>query len=427
MTGPHDMTGTPPGTGAIPEPGTAQRLGTYPGSGSRGSVRSGVDPGSAVADPLTPVSNAIGQAQGLPNEHYISSDTFALERESVLFGTWAGIGFGKDVPEPGDVRPIDCLGMPLLLVRDEDGEVGVFQNTCRHRGMILVEQPTNISAVIRCPYHSWCYRLDGSLRSTPHVGGVGQHAHADIDRSTLGLFRVRSHVWRDVVFVNVSGDAPEFATSAGALSARWEEFDQPLRHGGADSSFTLEVRSNWKLAVENFCESYHLPFIHPALNLYSRLEDHYHVEHPGVFSGQGSTVYRQIETTDGQRFPDFPGLSCLWDSAAEYIALYPNVLFGVHRDHAFAIVLEPVAVDRTIEHIELYYTPDCAGDSGFDALRTRNAEQWKQVFEEDIPVVEGMQRGRHGRWFDGGRFSPVMDGPTHLFHRWIAERVRSSR
>ena len=56
-------------------------------------------------------------------------------------------------------------------------------------------------------------------------------------------------------------------------------------------------------------------------------------------------------------------------------------------------------------------------------LKDRNSAQWKEVFEEDIFVVEGMQRGRQAIGFDGGRFSPAMDGPTHLFHSWVAAKM----
>lgn len=384
------------------------------------------NPGAGAPPPVddfTAVLSPIDTARGLGNAHYVSAGMFARERDEVLFATWAGIGFGKDVPVPGDVKPIDFLGMPLLLARDLDGDIRVFQNTCRHRGMILFEEPTRVKAVIRCPYHSWCYRMDGSLRSTPHVGGVGNHTHAALDRDHLGLFTIRSHVWRDVVFVNVSGQAPTFEDYAAPLIERWREYDQPLMHGGENSSVTLTVQTNWKLAVENYCESYHLPFVHPTLNTYSRLQDHYHIEEPGYFSGQGSLVYRQLRGENDMTFPDFSDLSDQWDTGAEYVALYPNVLFGVHRDHAFAIVLDPVDVERTVENIEIYYTPDGASSPELDELRLRNAMQWKQVFSEDIGVVEGMQRGRHGQLFDGGRFAPAMDGPTHRFHQWMATRL----
>jgi len=368
---------------------------------------------------LEAVMAPIDRARGLPNAHYVDPATVAAESRAVLESTWAGIAVGAEVPERGDAKPVAFLGQPLLLLRDDQDRVRVFHNVCRHRGMILVSEPRKIEGAIRCPYHSWCYAKDGRLVATPHVGGPGRNTHAGIDPAHLGLKEVPSHIWRDVVFVNLSGDAPPFAEAQAGLMRRWAEFEQPLHHGGPDSAFALDVEANWKLAVENYCESYHLPWVHPGLNGYSRLEDHYHIEAPGAHSGQGTHVYGQLKDEVGAAFPDFAGLSGHWDTGAEYIALYPNVLFGVHRDHAFAIVLEALAHDRTREHVHIYYAAPRT-DAG---LRTRNAAQWRTVFEEDVFVVEGMQRGRAAAGFDGGRFSPAMDGPTHRFHAWVAGRV----
>ncbi|WGW02704.1 aromatic ring-hydroxylating oxygenase subunit alpha [Tropicibacter oceani] len=368
---------------------------------------------------LSQVRLPVDRANGLPNAHYIDPGIHAQEREALMATQWAGLAVAADVPEIGDARPIVFMDMPLLLVRGKDDGVRVFQNICRHRGMILVDAPRKIEGAIRCPYHSWCYGTDGRLVSTPHVGGPGQNTHAAIDRDSLGLVEVRSHVWRDVIWINLSGDAPPFEQAMAPAIARWAEFDKPLYHGGADSVITMTVNANWKLAVENYCESYHLPWVHPGLNSYSRLEDHYNIEQPGAFSGQGTLVYRQVTNENGEPFPDFDGLSDTWNTAAEYLAIYPNVLLGAHRDHAFAIVLVPEGPERTVENIHLYYAAP-GTDSG---LRQRNTQLWKTVFEEDIFVVEGMQRGRHAPGFDGGRFSPAMDGPTHCFHDWVAGKV----
>jgi len=376
---------------------------------------------------LDAVRAPVEQARGLPNNHYVSTETFDEEKRALLFAHWSGVGFGKDVPNPGDVRPIDFLGMPLLLVRDETGGLAVYQNTCRHRGMILVDAPTNIRKVIRCPYHSWCYDLKGELQATPHVGGPGINTHECMRRDELGLFRVRSHLWRDVVFVNVSGDAAPFEEANATLLARWQEMEQPITHGGASSSFTFDVNCNWKLAVENYAESYHLPWIHPGLNSYSKLKDHYHIEDVDNYSGQGTRVYRRLRDEAGKVFPEHEKLSAKWDEGAEYIALYPNVLLGVHRDHSFAIVLEPVGVDRTAEHVEIYYPEAAANDPALATMRDANARLWHAVFAEDVFVIEGMQRGRHGEFFDGGRFSPVMDSPTHRFHAWVAGEIVTQR
>ncbi|MBD3663053.1 aromatic ring-hydroxylating oxygenase subunit alpha [Sulfitobacter aestuariivivens] len=376
--------------------------------------------------PITDLSNVrrpIEHAQGLPNAHYIDPAIHAEERTAVLFDNWAGLAVAADVPEIGDAIPVTFLDMPLLIVRDKQNKVRVFQNTCRHRGMILVEEPRKIEGAIRCPYHSWCYATDGRLVSTPHVGGPGQNTHDGIDRSLLGLVEIRSHIWMDVIFVNITGTADPFEVVHADLLARWTEFDVPMYHGGKDSRIQLSLKTNWKLVVENYCESYHLPWVHPGLNSYSRLEDHYHIEMEGKFSGQGTHVYRQIKDDDGTVFPDFPGLSEKWDAAGEYLTFLPNVMVGVQRDHIFVIILDPVAVDQTIETAHLYYAePDTSA-----TLRARNTEQWRVVFVEDIMAVESMQRGRHGVAFDGGRFSPAMDGPTHLFHKWVASQVERHR
>ncbi len=372
---------------------------------------------------LSAVLQPLNTAHGLPNAHYVSDQVYAEEREALWFAEWAGICVGADVAEPGDARPVDFLGVPLFVMRGRDGAIRVFQNVCRHRGMMLVPEARKIEGAIRCPYHSWCYSHEGKLMATPHVGGPGINTHADIKREELSLIEVRSHVWMDVVFVNLSGDAPEFDEVHHDLMDRWAEFDVPLYHGGADSKFQLDCRTNWKLAVENFCESYHLPWIHPGLNSYSRLEDHYHIENPGKFSGQGTLVYRQIEDDDGGKFTDFAGLSEKWDTGGEYISVAPNVLIGVQRDQVFSFILESKGPKQTLEHIHIYY----AAPNTSDSLRAKNAAQWKEVFIEDIGVIEGMQAARGAPGFDGGRFSPAMDGPTHLFHQWVASRMTDTK
>ncbi|EBA03348.1 Rieske (2Fe-2S) protein [Rhodobacteraceae bacterium HTCC2150] len=372
---------------------------------------------------ISTVRRPLDQANGLPNAHYIDPQVHEEEKHALFFANWAALDVASAVPENGDAKPIELLGIPLLLLRDREGVVRVFQNICRHRGMILVQEPSKIEGAIRCPYHSWCYSTQGKLVSTPHVGGPGNNVHPAIVRSELGLLEVRSHIWRDIVFVNIDGAADPFEMVNADLIQRWAEFDQPHYHGGGSSGFTLDVNCNWKLAVENYCESYHLPWIHPGLNSYSRLEDHYHIEKQGEYSGQGTLVYRQLEGDQGEKFPDFSNLSDKWNEGAEYVSLFPNVLLAAQRDHGYAIILEPTSQGTTVEHVHLYYSSTDTDQK----LRETNADLWKGVFEEDIFVVEGMQKGRHTPGFDGGRFSPAMDGPTHIFHDWVAGKIENHR
>ena len=161
------------------------------------------------------VRQHVSVANGLPNEHYIDQFVFDEERDSVLFNQWAGLDVCSEVPEIGDSKPINFMGLPLFIIRDTKNIVRVFQNTCRHRGMILVEKTKKIHGAIRCPYHSWCYSTEGKLVSTPHVGGPGQNTDEKIDRTKLSLVEIRSHVWRDVIWINIDGTAEPFGKVMG--------------------------------------------------------------------------------------------------------------------------------------------------------------------------------------------------------------------
>lgn len=375
---------------------------------------------------LSEVLAPIERAKGMPNAFYTDPAAYDVERRMIFERNWVGVGFGKDVPDPGDVVPIEIVGIPLILTRDKSKNVRVFHNVCSHRGMRLITEPAKGKTVMACPYHAWCYGLDGALRGTPSIGGAGVNELSGFDRRKHGLREVRSALWMDTVFVNLSGDAVPFEDRIKPLADRWKDFvGRPLHHGGDESSSELEVECNWKLAVENYCESYHLPWVHPGLNTYSRLEDHYHLrnEMDAGFAGQGTVVYRPIEDQDGKVFPYLRDVDGKWETAGEYIALFPNVLYGAHRDHWFAMLLEPLALNRTRERVEIWYFDEASLGDGFETLRRNNAQQWRVVFQEDIFAVEGMQKGRASPGFQGGVFSSVMDGPTHDFHRWVATQV----
>jgi choline monooxygenase len=241
---------------------------------------------------------------------------------------------------------------------------------------------------------------------------------------------VRSTVWMDVVFINLSGDAPDFAEHIKPLTEKWDSFLgntglDHLRTAANGKGMQIEIKSNWKLAVENYCESYHLPWIHPSLNTYSRLEDHYHIMYGDDFGGQGSLAYRLYDQagTALPRFPEWPQDKL---EQAEYVSFYPNVLLGIQADHAFAMIIEPKACDKSVEHLRLYYVGDEALSDEHAASRNATLESWRVVFSEDIDAVEGMQRGRLSPGYRGGVFSPVMDNPTHHFHQWVARKLQAA-
>jgi choline monooxygenase len=373
------------------------------------------------------VLQPIEKASGLPNAAYTSASFFEYERDQVLGSSWAGLWFASDLPKRGYVKPVEFMGLPLLIMRNKSDAINVFHNVCSHRGMKLVQEEMEVQGALRCPYHSWSYSLDGDLKGTPHIGGVGKHKAEGFNHCDHGLKPVRSTLWMDIIFINLSGDAEDFTQYIKPLTEQWQTF---LDDTGLDRLQTavngkgmqIEIQSNWKLAVENYCESYHLPWIHPGLNTYSRLEDHYHIMIGENFAGQGSYAYRLSDEagTALPRFPEWPKDKL---EQAEYVAFYPNVLLGIQADHVFAMIIEPVEHDKSIEHVRLFYVGEEAIGDTHSARRTAILESWRVVFGEDVSVVEGMQKGRSSPGYRGGVFSPVMDNPTHHFHQWVARRL----
>ena len=375
------------------------------------------------------VSHSIEKAHGLPNECYTSSEYLKFEIEKVFKDKWTVIGVGSSVPNVGDARPYNLLGIPLIILRDKDKKIRVFHNVCSHRGFKLLDVSCSLKNVLRCPYHSWSYDLKGKLVATPHIGGLNIHESDKFDKSKSNLKEVRLKVWMDMIFVNINHNEIEFDEYIKPLEDRWSKFiskeDQNLLVYSDDYGyFNLDVKSNWKFAIENYCESYHLPTIHPELNKVSNISDHYHIQGlPNRFAGQGSNKYNQ-PIKENKTFNNFPNWPKDLMKKTEYIALFPNVMIGLHIDHFYTFWLEPISIKETKEHLQMYYIgEESANGKELEGMRKENLKFWKEVMLEDIKAIEGMQAGRNSPIYNGGNFSPVMDNPTHQFHKWVANNL----
>ena len=372
------------------------------------------------------VNKPIEKAHGLPNECYTSEKYLMIERERVFQDKWTAIGIGSSVPNPGDALPYNLLGIPLIILRDKERKIRVFHNVCSHRGHKLLDKPCSLKNLLRCPYHSWSYDLEGKLVATPHIGGLNIHESEKFEKSKSNLKEVRSKIWMDIIFININNNEIEFDEYVRPLEDRWLKFiskdDQnSLIYSRDYGYFNLDVKSNWKFAIENYCESYHLPWIHPELNKVSNISDHYHIQGlPNRYAGQGSNKYEQ-PLKGNKSFANFSNWPKEFSKNSEYIALFPNVMIGLHIDHFYVFWLEPISVNETKEHLAMYYVgEESANGKEFESMRKENSRFWKDVMSEDIKAIEGMQEGRSSPSYNGGNFSPVMDNPTHQFHKWVA-------
>lgn len=383
-----------------------------------------------LLDALRQVTDASGMPRGLPNASYTDTDVFCFERDEIISRSWAAIGYASELPEPGFATPLELMGIPILIVRNKAGDLNVFHNVCSHRGMKLVRDETRLRTVIRCPYHSWSYDLDGRLMSTPLVGGIGKNSCAGLDKDEHGLKPVPFAVWMDIIFVNLSGSAGPFQEFIGPLESRWSAFltmrnREQIRPAVTGSTLELDVACNWKLAVENYCEAYHLPWVHPSLNDYSPLDQHFNITDGDAMSGQGTHVYK-LASFAGIQLPMIDGWPEHKTQYAEYISLYPNTLLGLQADHVFSVIVLPRRTDLTQEKLQISYVGAAATDDHYESCRHAVLNSWETVFREDVFAVEGMQAGRHSPGFDGGILTPVQDVPTHHFHSWVANRYKSA-
>jgi choline monooxygenase len=170
---------------------------------------------------LQRIKQPLQTAIGLPGYAYRDPAFLAHELERIFGRMWFSIGHAARLPAKGDVMPVEVGGMPLLIARGQDNNLRVFHNVCRHRGLKLIDRAQRLShGSIVCPYHGWTYRLDGRCVAIPYWSrATGESLTPDVD-ADYNLVEVRSRVWLDAVFVDLSGSAPPFDDFIGKRGSR---------------------------------------------------------------------------------------------------------------------------------------------------------------------------------------------------------------
>jgi len=372
-----------------------------------------------VAGALEALDRPVEAAENLPREAYTDAAFLKLELDRVFAPNWTYVGAAGEMPEPGDALPLTLGDMPILLVRQPDGGIKAFHNVCRHRGPVLIAAPAKGLRSLVCPYHAWSYDLDGALVRTPHYMGTDRRDSGPLDKACMGLVEIRCDTWHDGIFINLSGDAGPLDAVYAPLARRWALHDLSLlRYGG---SLRLRIRANWKLAMENFQEGYHLPVTHKLLNSLSSLANHYSVVEP-TFQGQGSHFYDTDLAGHGD-LPNFPGLDPHWRKRAEYPAILPNMMFGLHPDHFLFFGVIPLGPALTEEIFHFYFIGDAAMAPSHAVQRQKVMDNLALINAEDIGVVESMQQGRHSPGFVRAPFSPYQEATIHQFQLKIARLI----
>jgi choline monooxygenase len=359
-------------------------------------------------------------AGGLSAAAYTDAGFFEREQKLLFARTWTCIGILDDVPNSGDARPVRIAGQDLLMVRDEEGNLQVLHNYCRHRGHPILTEPACGLKRLMCPYHAWAYDLDGALRRAPHFDGVGKHRSSKDADQLPGLKPVRTAFWHRLVFVNLSGYAEPFEQYIAPLEERWSAYDfSKIRHG---KSLVYEVNCNWKLAIENFIDFYHLPAVHKGLNGYSAMQDHYFIRHDGSFFGEGNDEYAPNDAAVGN-LPPFPDLTPELSRKTEALCVFPNLLITVFSDNLRIIIVDPLEPGRCRERIHVFFIGDGASAAATQEARDTAVSRFLEFNDEDIGIIEALQNAFSADAFDGGCLSPYFDQNIEHFQGLIRDAV----
>ena len=349
---------------------------------------------------------------GLPAKSYTDSDFWEKECNTVLSDGWLFVGFVHEFNKEGDVQPIFIAGKPILLIKNENNEIMAFHNVCSHRCLKLVNEKKNIGKLIRCPYHSWSYDLQGNLKAAPHIGGTNNHKPKGFNFKKHGLKPIRIHIWNDWIFINLNGKAKKFIEYAKPLFSKFKDLDFNKLKYTATLDFG-KINTNWKFLIENFIEPYHVQFVHKTTTN-QPLKDHYTIV-DGICYGSGVDVKEEDSKN-----------SKMLSVSSKYLSLFPNFIIGTYYPNQVGVYLNiPINPNTTIQK-RIIYTVDGSKMSKEDIDITKKI--WWSVHKEDHEMCERLQEGRSSPASnEGGLLSPHWEDGVKAFQKLIIQSMKNSK
>ena len=354
-------------------------------------------------------------ASALEPRYYRDPEIAELEEERIFARSWQLVGHVHQLPDHGGYMTATVGSQPVLVIRDDEGELRAFRNVCRHRGSRLLSGSGECGQAIRCRYHGWTYRLDGELIGVPEGRSI-----PGLDKSALGLFPIRIEVMCGLVFVNLDIHAEPLAEQVRGLPERLAPYSiEELR---PKRVWEGTQPANWKIVVENYNEGYHIPIGHPGLMRmldYKRYDVELHdgwvwFEAPMREKTSGNLTERAYQ----RLVAPMPGLREEDRRVWRYVFIYPNTTIDLYPDQVSSWCIYPDGPEGTRDVAVAYRHPR-------SGLRTRlaqyaNSKVNKIVLDEDIDLVANVQAGLATRGFELGPLS----------HReaaiaWFADRIRA--
>lgn len=330
---------------------------------------------------------------------YTSIEQFDREKEKIFGNNWLFVTSASRLPNPGDFFSIDLLGKKILLVRQVGGEIIAFLNACRHRGapLVLETEGTMKSNCITCPYHSWVYNVDGSLRKAP--------SFSDIEKEKYSLVKMRLHEIYGLIFVNLGNGGDEiFSDSLQEVLTKY-----PFNDYHYFSTKTFEVACNWKVFLEGFQECYHCYNLHPLFGRNYELNK-YTVHNRDMFSHHQCPIKRasnELGTRDG-----------------EWLWVWPNLCLALYEKYYDTLQVIPVNSHQTKLVVSFYGRNDLTKEE----LESCISDVSFQTFREDIAMCEGVQLSLESGMVnvDGGPLHPEREAGVIFFDSLIRNAMEKA-
>ena len=141
----------------------------------------------------------------VPKERYFDPDFYQMEVELLWPRVWQMACRLEEIPAPRDFVEYEILDQSVVVVRTDDMEVRAFQNACRHRGVKVVVGRGTCERGFTCPFHGWCYGVDGANTAVPRRKAFAEH---NLQPGDLDLVPVRCETWGGCAWINFDDDAP---------------------------------------------------------------------------------------------------------------------------------------------------------------------------------------------------------------------------
>ncbi len=202
-----------------------------------------------------------GGVRKVPTERYTQKKWHDLEVERLWKRVWQMACHVDDIPEVGDYIVYDVAHLSWIVVRTGEDEFKAYNNACLHRGRQLREFDGKKATEFRCPFHGWCWEIDGSLREIP-----SEWDFPEVREDAGHLREAKVGTWGGFVFINPDSDCESFEDYLGDLPKHYEKYEYEKKY--KQMHVAKVVRANWKANQEAFMEGYHIIATHPQLMIY---------------------------------------------------------------------------------------------------------------------------------------------------------------